>query len=338
MTNSIAKVITEPLKAVLKTYPKSALYFANLGLEIPDDSLPLLDALEKIDPETLTELGLDKHQIFRDYCKFIDVFCINFSVAPQIDSLQIIGGTGKDLQLELSNFEIKKGEIVSIVGPTGSGKSRLLADIECLANADTITGRIIKINGRQVEDSEREILEGHLVAQLSQNMNFVMDLSVGDFLQMHAQSRMVSNTQEVVDNCYNCAVGLAGEKFDFNTKVTQLSGGQSRALMIADAAFMSDSPVVLIDEIENAGIDRKEAVQLLIKAEKLVLISTHDPLLALSANRRIVINNGAIKAVIETTTEEKKCLELIEKLDSKLSDVRNALRFGKSVYLNQLRR
>jgi ABC-type lipoprotein export system ATPase subunit len=45
---------------------------------------------------------------------------------------------------------IKKGDIVSIVGPTGSGKSRLLADIEWTAQGDTPTLRKILINGENL--------------------------------------------------------------------------------------------------------------------------------------------------------------------------------------------
>ena len=77
----------------------------------------------------------------------------------------------------------------------------------------------------------------------------------------------------------NVANELAGEKFSIDTKVTQLSGGQSRALMIADTAYMSSSPVILIDEIENAGIDRRQAISILTRKDKIVFMSTHDPLL-----------------------------------------------------------
>ena len=51
--------------------------------------------------------------------------------------------------------------------------------------------------------------------------------------------------------------------------------------MIADTAVLSASPVVLIDEIENAGIDRQQALDILIREEKIVLMATHDPILAL---------------------------------------------------------
>ena len=127
---------------------------------------------------------------------------------------------------------------------------------------------------------ERFSAENKLVAQLSQNMNFVMDLTVFEFLELHAKSRMIENEKEIIDKIFTKANELAGEKFKLDTPVTSLSGGQSRALMIADTAILSRSPIVLIDEIENAGIDRKKALDLLVGEEKIVLMATHDPLLA----------------------------------------------------------
>ena len=80
---------------------------------------------------------------------------------------------------------------------------------------------------------------------------------------------------------------------------------QSRALMIADTAFLSASPVVLIVEVENAGIDRKKALQLLVRQEKIVLMATHDPILALMAEQRLVIRNGGIDKILVTSDEER---------------------------------
>jgi len=98
--------------------------------------------------------------------------------------------------------------------------------------------------------------------------------------------------------------------------------------MIADTALLSSSPIILIDELENAGLDRREAIKLLIGNEKIVFISTHDPLLALRANKRIVIRNGGIAKVIETTAEEEQTLRKIEAIDSILLDIRNQIRGG----------
>ena len=116
-----------------------------------------------------------------------------------------------------------------------------------------------------------------------------------------------------------------------NTAITSLSGGQSRALMIADTAILSSSPIVLIDEIENAGIDRKKALELLISSDKIVLMATHDPTLALIADKRIVIKNGGIDKVIETSQEEKQVLVELEKMDNIIQNMRNSLRNGEII-------
>jgi hypothetical protein len=116
---------------------------------------------------------------------------------------------------------------------------------------------------------------------------------------------MVSRPEQAVVEVIACANELAGEKFGDDVPLTQLSGGQSRALMIADTAVLSSLPVVLIDEIENAGIDRRRALDLLIAREKITLISTHDPILALMGDRRIVIGNGAVVDVIAPGAAEK---------------------------------
>jgi ABC-type lipoprotein export system ATPase subunit len=101
--------------------------------------------------------------------------------------------------------------------------------------------------------------------------------------------------------------------------------------MIADCALISDSAIVLIDEIENAGVDRREASALLAQSEKIVLISTHDPLLALGADKRIVIKNGGISKILETSPEEKLNLAELEKIDKLLYNIRTSLRSGERV-------
>jgi len=88
---------------------------------------------------------------------------------------------------------------------------------------------------------------------------------------------------------------------------------------------------VLIDEIENAGIDRKKALQILTGEEKIVLMATHDPILALMADQRIVIKNGGIHRVVQTSAAEKNMLEGLEEADRKLQTLRTKLRAGESI-------
>ncbi|PLX90340.1 MAG: ABC transporter, partial [Desulfuromonas sp.] len=207
-------------------------------------------------------------------------------------------------------------------------KSRLLADIEWVAQGDTPTGRQILINGAVPDPTWRFSTEHKLVAQLSQNMNFVMDLSVEEFIRIHAESRFVPDSATKVEKIIAQANELAGEPFDGDTPITSLSGGQSRALMIADTAILSQSPIVLIDEIENAGIDRKKALALLVREEKIVLMATHDPILALMGQRRLVIRHGGVAKIIGTSEQERANLKQLEQLDQQLMALRHRIRQG----------
>lgn len=251
-----------------------------------------------------------------------------------VESLTILPGKDKSGKAEqFDEIHFLKSTITSIVGATGSGKSRLLADIEWVAQGDTPTGRSIFVNGNEASSDWRFASGKKLVAQLSQNMNFVMDLTVNEFLELHARSRMVANEAIIIERIISAANDLAGEKFHADTPITALSGGQSRALMIADTAMLSSSPVVLIDEIENAGIDRKKALRLLVGEEKIVLMATHDPILALMADQRIVIKNGGIHRIIKTSMEEKSMLKRLEESDKKLQELRTQLRAGEILKL-----
>lgn len=324
----VAEVSTVPIGDILRRYPLAADYLANIRLSGVDETRTLPEILEDVDEDMLEEFGLDREEVIFHFCAFLEAFSRVKRPDEAISSITILGGRSKAGRPELVELTITPGEVVSIVGPTGSGKSRLLEDIECLAQRDTPTARQILINGSVPDADRRFAAGGKLVAQLSQNMNFVMDLTVQEFLEMHAKSRMIAEPAAVVEKCFAVANSLAGEKFTLDTKVTQLSGGQSRSLMIADTALLSSSPIILIDELENAGIDRREAVKLLVGNEKIVLMSTHDPLLALRADKRIVIKNGGIVKVIETTAEEEETLHKIEAIDSVLLDIRNQLRGG----------
>jgi len=282
--------------------------------------------------EELEDMALDKELLKRGLSEYIEQMKAFLGMEEEkgVEVLTILAGNDKSGNPEgFDRLDINKSEIISIVGPTGSGKSRLLADIEWTAQRDTPTKREILINGELPDKKWRFSSNNKLVAQLSQNMNFVMDLSVREFLELHAKSRMIENIEEVTDKIIEEANNLAGEQFRLDTPVTALSGGQSRALMIADTAILSSSPIVLIDEIENAGIDRKKALDLLVSSDKIVLMATHDPTLALIANKRIIIKNGGIAKIIETSQEEKKILSKLEEMDNVIQKMRTDLRLGR---------
>ncbi len=339
----------------------------------------------------------------------------------KVQSITICGGHDKNGHPEDCRLHLVPGDIAAVVGPTGSGKSRLLADIEYLAQRDTPSGRQILLNGQPPDPAERFGIGTKLIAQLSQNMNFVLDATVGEFIAMHAAclereepAGGLSSTDAGVeqpgkglrsDTCADRSGGglgngagqmeagagkgsygaglteagvgkrsygaglteagagkegcsaageegskvgcvpqsggrslaeqvleqanrLAGEAFTLDTPLTALSGGQSRALMIADTAILSDSPIVLIDEIENAGIDKRLALEVLVDRQKIVIMATHDPILALSGHYRLVLGNGALKHVLKTEPGELELLEELRAADLRLAAIRRALRSG----------
>lgn len=323
------------IKKLVEKFPFVLDFFEENMLDIEGyEDKSFEEYLNSFTEEEIEDKALDLNKVLYDFDEYINQMksFLGIDDKDTVDFIKLLPGHNKDGEMEgYDEFIINKSEMIAIVGPTGSGKSRLLADIEWIANDDTPTGRRILINGEQSDNKWRFSSNHKLVAQLSQNMNFVMDLSVKEFLEMHAKSRMVEDIESTISKILIEANKLAGEQFNIDTPITALSGGQSRALMIADTAILSSSPIVLIDEIENAGIDRKKALDLLVSSDKIVLMATHDPMLALIADKRIVIKNGGIYEIIETNKEEKKKLSELEEMDKIIQDMRWKLRNGERV-------
>lgn len=234
--------------------------------------------------------------------------------------LTIITGCDKNLQPEVvKQMDFTIGQMYAIVGNTGAGKSRFIKDIEQLAKGDTITRRRILIDGK--EGVQRE----NLIAHLSQSMRFVLDVSVLQFLTLHSQCRNKAiDPKEIVE----CANTITAEPIQLKDSLNLLSGGQTRALMIADLALICDSPIVLIDEIENAGIDKEVALKLLLQQNKLILAVTHDPHTALMATGRIVMENGGVTSMLTTSPDEKVLYEKLHMDYRKQKSLQRLLRQG----------
>ena len=321
----------KPMAETLAEHPYIEDFLTSFGLVVKPTPNSLQHYLDNLNPDALEDLGISAKQLRKSLDDFLDGMLALSDPMDKVEALTIIGGLDKSGKAENIELILKPGEVICIVGPTGSGKSRLLADIEWVAQGDTPTKRKILINGQVPDSKWRFSTEYKLVAQLSQNMNFVMDLSAEEFIRMHAESRLVTDPEEKVVQILQQANELAGETFAPDTPVTSLSGGQSRALMIADMAILSKSPIALIDEIENAGIDRKKALDLLVQEEKIILMATHDPILALMGDRRMVIKNGGIDKIIESSEAERKNLVSLEALDNKLLALRNRIRTGETL-------
>jgi ABC-type lipoprotein export system ATPase subunit len=267
------------------------------------------------------------------YTNSIDITC-NFAenYFMDINKITVIGGIGKDKSPEkVEKFELCMGNIISIVGPTGCGKTTLINDIELFANKNTPSMRTILINDEPVAEDFTFDPSKHPIALISQHTNFLSDLPVGEFLKIHSTIRGSENVSAMIDETLDFANQLTGEAIIKETAMTQLSGGQTRSLLIADAVIIGNSPIILLDEIENAGIHRTKALELLKNYQKIFVFVTHDPRIALLSDFRIIMKNGAMQKMITTSDEEKMAAIGLKQLDDIMLDFRKMIRAGEEI-------
>lgn len=261
------------------------------------------------------------------------------SILDSITSITVLPGTDKSGKPEsFSPIVLNAGEAVSIVGPTGSGKTAFITDIELLAQGDTVTGRKVLINGQVPPEEYRLHPALKPVAMITQNTKCFTDLSVREFLEVHIRARHgpgsgspLSQTaaEALIDNTIGLANLFTGEKIKPGIRVTGLSGGQTRSLLIADAILIGAAPVILLDEIENAGIFKHEVLRVIQESGKIVIFVTHDPVIALLTQKRIVMENGTVKRLLPFNQAESLAAKSLMELDSKINFLREELRQGK---------
>ncbi len=258
--------------------------------------------------------------------------------AMTIKKISILGGYGRAGNKDpVDRVDLAMGDVLSIVGPTGSGKTALINDIGLFANENTPSRRRILINDVAPSTEFLDDPSKNPIALITQHTSFLSDLPVHKFLDIHARIRHSGRPGSVVDDTLEFANQLTGEPIIVDSAMTELSGGQSRALLIADAVIIGNSPIILLDEIENAGINRAKALELLRKYEKIFVFVTHDPHIALLSGYRIVMKSGAMQDVITTGAEEKRVAETIDRIDKVMVDLREKIRGGDRLSEEELR-
>ena len=249
-----------------------------------------------------------------------------------IKKITVFGGIGKDGSPEkVEKFDLNMGDIISIVGPTGCGKTTLINDIELFADINTPSKRRVLINDEPIPEDFSFEPAKHPIALISQHTNFLSDLPVGEFLEIHAKVRGAENIQAIIDETLEFANQLTGEAIIKTTGMTELSGGQTRSLLIADAVIIGNSPIILLDEIENAGINRTKALELLKNYNKIFVFVTHDPRIALLSDFRIVMKAGSMQKLIRTNTEERSAALELKKMDDIILHYRGLIRAGEEI-------
>lgn len=146
--------------------------------------------------------------------------------------------------------------------PPAPGKSAFINDIEVFARNDTATGRTVLVNGEYPPEEFVRDPAHKPVALITQNTRCLADLTVEEFLAMHVRSRKIDD-ESIVGRTIALANEFTGEEIRSGARMTALSGGQTRSLLVADAVMVAAAPVLLLDEVENAGIFKERVIEVL---------------------------------------------------------------------------
>lgn len=144
-----------------------------------------------------------------------------------MDAITVMAGTDKAGHPEkFDSIELRMGRMYAIVGNTGSGKSRFVKDVEQLSAGDSPTRRRVLVDGRQLGYQERSEFERSSIAHVGQNMRFVLDVTVEEFVAMHARCR---GRVPCIDDVVALANEITPEHVRRESKLNVLSGA-SRVL------------------------------------------------------------------------------------------------------------
>ena len=249
--------------------------------------------------------------------------------SEQFTELTILPGTNRCGEREgFDRITLCPGDTVSIVGSTGSGKSAFINDIEVLAQGDTVTGRSILINGvpptdEMVRDPSKKPDCAHHPEHPGHRRPHGLPVPRPPY--QGTRHRLHWNWSE---RTVALANEFTGEKIAESMRMTALSGGQTRSLLIADAILIGQTPILLLDEVENAGIFKEKVIRCLKHYNKAVIFVTHDPLLAMITDRRIIMKNGAVTGVLEPDGSEREMVSHISGIDAFLGELRERIRAG----------
>ena len=204
-------------------------------------------------------------------------------------------GEVKIKALENTNFEIEKGELVVIVGPSGAGKTTTL---NILGGMDTATSGEVKVDGKEVTKlKNKELIKYRRedIGFVFQFYNLVQNLTAKENVELATQICKDSlNPEEVLKK-----VGL---KDRMNNFPSQLSGGEQQRVAIARA--IAKNPKLLLCDEPTGALDYKTGKQILKllqdtarKENMTVLIITHNTAIAPMADKVIRFKNGTAESI-----------------------------------------
>ena len=196
------------------------------------------------------------------------------------------------------DLELKKGEVVALVGASGSGKSTLLQIAGLL---DRPTAGAVAINGANInfsDDKTRTKLRSeslgfvyqahHLMSDFTALENVMMPLLIAGWSKSKAQVR----AEELLNGLH------LGERLEHAP--SKLSGGEQQRVAIARA--IANNPLVLLADEPTGNLDEATSArvmeQLILTVRKsglAAIVATHDMQLASNMDRIVRLKDGVIQ-------------------------------------------
>ena len=197
------------------------------------------------------------------------------------------------------SLHIKKGEVVSIVGPSGAGKTTLLQILGTLDVPDSNTGRL-EINGSLVSGLKQKALSKFRNKHIGFIFQFHQLLPEFTALENVCIPGFIKNTPKAeVEKRAKELLSFLGLSHRESHKPNELSGGEQQRVAVARALI--NNPAIILADEPSGNLDTESAENLHHLFFKLrdtfgqtFVIVTHNEELAGMADRKLVMQDGKI--------------------------------------------